>query len=248
MNSRMIIAESNDLLRQGLRMMIEARSEWRVVAEARDCQEAVAAATAHRTDVVLMDLAIPGLSGIDATRRIKDRSPQVRVIAFTERKSIDYVRGALRAGVDAYVLKTASLEEVLMAIGHVLTGKKFLSPELSSELVEGFLVKGARSEFRSSVERLTSSERRVLTLVAEGCTSQGAAELLHISRRTVEKQRAQMMRKLGLKGVAEVVLFAMDAGLVKRPELGARPVTGPGSAARQRRAVTADRAKAGAAR
>jgi DNA-binding NarL/FixJ family response regulator len=246
MTGSIALAEANDLLRHGLQLMLERHTGLRVVAEARDSLQALKAVAEHRPDVLLFDPTLPGLDGIEAVGRIKERWPSVRVLAFTERRNIDFVRGALRAGVDAYLLKNASLEELLLALGHVLAGKKFLSAELSSELVQGFLQHDGNAE-GVLIEGLTPRERRVLTLVAEGCTSQSVATLLQVSRRTVEKQRAHLMRKLGLRSVAEVVLFAMDAGLVKRPEIGSRQGAGRASSPGKRGAVSAERTKARAA-
>jgi len=217
MKHRILIAEEHNLLRQGLRSMIGALPDFEVVADVRDGKEAIRETMHLQPAMVLLDLALPGTSGIEVATQVKRRLPHVRVVVLTAHKSDEYVRETLRAGVDGYVLKDASYDELVMALRSVMGGKKFLSPEVSGHLVDTFLNGNKRSVRTSPWERLTSRERSILKLVAEGHTNRGAAEFLSVSPKTVEKHRASLMRKLGLRNVAELTLVALESGLIQRP-------------------------------
>jgi DNA-binding NarL/FixJ family response regulator len=217
MKHRVLIVEDHHLLRQGLCSMVAALPDFEIVGEARDGKEAVRHAVALQPDLILMDLSLPRMTGIEATTQIKGRLPRIRIIALTAFKSDEYVHEALRAGVDGYVMKDASYEELLSALRSVMAGKKFLSPDVSGQLVNTFLRRGATPRPVSPWEKLTARERGILKLIAEGRTNRSTAEFLNVSPKTVEKHRGNLMRKLGLCNVGELTLVALETGLIERP-------------------------------
>ncbi len=217
MKSRILIAEDHNLLRQGLRSLVSSLPDFEVVGEGRDGRETVRQAISLTPDLILMDLSMPGMNGIEATAQIKRRMPGVKVVALTAYKTDEYVREALRAGADGYILKDASYDELVMALRSVIGGKKFLSPDVSGHLVDTYL-HGERAEAKTAPwDKLTARERSILKLIAEGRTNRAAAEFLNVSPKTVEKHRANLMRKLGLRNVAELTLVALESGLIERP-------------------------------
>jgi DNA-binding NarL/FixJ family response regulator len=222
MKHRVLIVEDHHLLRQGLRAMVAALPDFDVIGEAKDGKDAVRQAVALQPDLILMDLSLPLMTGIEATSQIKERLPHVRIIALTAYKTEEYVHQALRAGVDGYVMKDVSYEELLAALRSVMAGKKFLSPDVSGQLVNTFLQSGATPRPISPWEKLTVRERVILKLIAEGRTNRSAAKLLNVSPKTVEKHRGSLMRKLGLANVGELTLVALERGLIERPSTVSR--------------------------
>ncbi len=220
MKKRMLIVEDHGLLRHGLRSLVSTLRDFEVVGEARDGKEAVRRALELAPDLILMDLSMPGMNGIEATAQIKRRLPQVRILALTAYKTTEYVREALRAGADGYLLKDASYDELELALRSVAAGKRFLSADISGHLVDALRL-GAEPEARAFTagpwERLTARERSTLKLIAEGHTNRAAAAYLNVSPKTIEKHRASVMRKLGLRNVAELTLVALESGLIERP-------------------------------
>ena len=155
--------------------------------------------------------------------------PGVKIVALTAYKTDEYVREALRAGADGYILKDASYDELVMALRSVIGGKKFLSPDVSGHLVDTYL-HGERAEAKAAPwDKLTARERSILKLIAEGRTNRAAAEFLNVSPKTVEKHRANLMRKLGLRNVAELTLVALESGLIERPGSVSRLFNGTAS-------------------
>ena len=217
MKHRVLIVEDHHLLRQGLRAMVAALPDFDVIAEAKDGKEAIRQAVSLQPDLILMDLSLPLMTGIEATSQIKARLPHIRIIALTAFKTEEYVHEALRAGVDGYVMKDVSYEELLAALRSVMAGKKFLSPDVSGQLVSTFLQRGTTPRPISPWEKLTVRERGILKLIAEGRTNRRAAELLNVSPKTIEKHRGNLMRKLGLCNVGELTLVALERGLIERP-------------------------------
>jgi len=217
MKNRILIAEDHNLLRQGLHSLISTLPDFEVVGECKDGKEAVRLALTLSPVIILMDLSMPGLNGIEATAQIKRRMPEIKVVALTSYKTDEYVREALRAGADGYILKDASYDELVMALRSVVGGKKFLSPDVSGHLVDNYL-NGNRAETKTAPwDKLTARERSILKLIAEGRTNRATAEFLNVSPKTVEKHRANLMRKLGLRNVSELTLVALESGLIERP-------------------------------
>jgi DNA-binding NarL/FixJ family response regulator len=217
MTYRLVIAEDHNLLRQGLRSIVSGLPDFSVVGEATDGKEAIRQALSLRPDVILMDLSMPGMNGIEATLHIKQRLPDTRVVALTAYKTDEYVREALRAGADGYVLKDGAYEELVMALRSVASGKKFLSQDVSGHLVTTFLRRDSAPAKTTPWGTLTARERSILKLIAEGRTNRMAAAFLNVSPKTVEKHRASLMRKLGLRNVAELTLVALESGLIEQP-------------------------------
>ena len=220
--TRILLVDQNSLLRQGLRAMLSAHLEFQVVGEVGDGRDAVQQAVALEPDLVVTDIQLPGISGIQALAHLKRRLPKARVIMLTSSKTDDYVRESLRLGADGYVLKDASFEELLIAMRSVVLGKKYLSPDVARHLVDGYLNPEVAVAKNGQLQQLTMRERSILQLVAEGRTNRTAAEFLSVSPKTVEKHRASLMRKLGLRSATELTLTAIEMGLIERPGLMAR--------------------------
>jgi DNA-binding NarL/FixJ family response regulator len=168
-------------------------------------------------DVLLMDLCMAGTGGLGIAEQVKRRLPRIKVVILTASRTEENVRAALRLGIDGYVLKDASVEELLIAIRSVEKGKKYLSPDVSGHLVESFLHPETANGKASQLDVLTNRERGVLQLIAEGRTNRSAAEFLCVSPKTVEKHRASLMQKLGLRNATEMTLAAIELGLISRP-------------------------------
>lgn len=194
--------------------MLGALGDYEVVGEARDGKEACQQAIALTPDIILTDLAMPGMNGIDAVATIKRRSPQIRIVALTVHKSQEYVREALRVGVDGYVLKDASFDELVAALRAVMQGKRHLSADVYGDLVQSFVSGRDASVPKSSWEMLTARERSVLKLVAEGRTNRQVGQYLNLSPKTIEKYRANLMHKLEICNLTGLVLAAIDMGLI----------------------------------
>lgn len=213
---RIVLAEDHTLLREGLRALLSADPELEIVAEAADGREAVRCVEKLGPELVLMDLSMPRMTGIDAIREIKRRYPETKIIALTVHKTEEYLRAALQAGADAYVLKDATHGELALAIKNVAAGKSYLSPGVSEKVIEGYL-QGKGSRMPDSVSGLLSQrEREVLKLIAEGYKNKEIADDLCISLKTVEKHRANLMKKLDLHNAAALTAYAIEQGLVGR--------------------------------
>lgn len=222
MSIRVLLLDENNLFRLGLSALISANDEFTVVAHLRSGKEAVQASLNFNPDVVLMDIVLAGVNGLETVAQIKRRQPHVRIMMLTTLRTEDYVREALRAGAEGYVLKDASFDELLMAIRSVASGKTYLSPDVSRHVVQSFLNPEGNGAKSSPLEMLTNRERSILQLIAEGRTNRTAAEFLSVSPKTVEKHRANLMHKLGLRNAAELTLVALELGLIERPFAFAR--------------------------
>jgi len=213
---RIVLADDHTILREGLRSLLTADPDFEVVGEAQDGREAVRCVEKLEPDLLLMDLSMPRMSGMDAIREIKKRYPETRIIALTVHKTEEYLLTTLQAGADGYVLKDATHEELVMAIKNVMGGKSYLSPGVSEKIIEGYLEGKESSQSVSSWETLSWREREVLKLIAEGYKNKEIAEDLCISLKTVEKHRANLMKKLDLHNAAALTVYAVDRGLVSR--------------------------------
>ena len=212
--SRIVIAEDHTILREGLRSLLSSEPELRVVGEAKDGREAIQCAEQLEPDLILMDLSMPKMNGVEAIREIKNRIPETRVLALTVHKAEEFVLEVLQAGADGYVLKDASSEELVMAIRSVLGGQRYLSPAVSQMVIDGYLA--GRKTCESPWDTLTKREREILKLIAEGHKNKEIADYLCISVKTVEKHRANLMKKLDLHSAAALTAYAMERGLVTR--------------------------------
>jgi DNA-binding NarL/FixJ family response regulator len=209
---RIVIVEDHTILREGLRALLSTEPQFDVVGEAADGRAAMRLCEDLVPDLVLMDLSMPRMHGFEAIKEIKRQSPEVKIIALTVHKTDEYILATLQAGADGYVLKDATHSELVMAIGNVLKGKRYLSPGISEKVIEGYLEGKETLRTRSAWDTLTRREREILKLIAEGYKNKEVADYLYISLKTVEKHRAN----LDLHNAAELTAFAVDKGLVAR--------------------------------
>ncbi|MGA3281220.1 MAG: response regulator transcription factor [Smithella sp.] len=213
---RIVIAEDHTILREGLKALLSLNTELVVVGEAQDGREAVRIASELKPDLVLMDLSMPRMNGIEAIKEIKKQHPEIKIIVFTVYKTEEYVLASLQAGADGYILKEANYAEFLIAIKNVLMGKHYLSPEISGKVIEGYL-KGQQDHAPLTVwDTLTSREREILKLVGEGYKNREIADDLCISMKTVEKHRENLMKKLDLHTASALTSYAIEKGLVTK--------------------------------
>jgi two-component system, NarL family, response regulator LiaR len=208
---RVVIADDHNLFRAGVRGLLKGFGGIEVTGEAVDGQQAVALAAEQRPDVLLMDVGMPGLNGIEAAERVRAATPTTRVIILSMHTGEEHVTRALKAGASGYVLKDAPPDELELAVRQVARGEPYLSPAVSKYLVQSY-ARGAGG--RSDLERLTLRQREVLQLIAEGYTTKAIAGRLKVSVKTIETHRAQLMERLGIRDVAGLVRFALRRGLV----------------------------------
>ncbi len=209
---RIILADDHTLFRAGLRVLLERLPGFQVVAEASDGREALVLVGAYLPRVLVMDISMPGMNGLEAARRIREEFPEVHVILLSMHADEQYIGQALRAGAAGYLLKDSVPAELEMAIWAVGRGESYLSPAVSRHVVAAY--RDAAGAVPSLLEGLTPRQREVLQLVAEGKTSKEIARALGIGARTAETHRAQLMNRLGIHDVAGLVRFAARAGLV----------------------------------
>jgi DNA-binding NarL/FixJ family response regulator len=209
---RVLLAEDHALLRQSLKAYLEAQGFCHVVGEAQDGREAMRLYGELKPDIVLMDLSMPGVDGMIAVKSIKRDFPDARIIALTAHRTEDYLHAALDSGVDGYVVKAASAEDLITAIRAVCRGEAYVSPEVSATLINGYL-RGSRVPQSSPLATLTSREKHILELVLSGMKNKEIAEKLFLSTRTVEKHRANFMKKLDLHNLHQVREFVKVHGL-----------------------------------
>jgi DNA-binding NarL/FixJ family response regulator len=211
---RIFIVEDHTLLRAGLRALLSQDPDLEIVGEADNGRDAVRAIGALAPDLVLMDLSMPGMNGIEAMMDIKRRNPDTRVLVLTIHKTDEYIHESLRAGADGYILKDATHDELRVAIRSVLNGKTYLSPDISGKVIHGYLGTGKTAHVGSNWDMLTHREREVLKLVAEGHPNKYIADYLCLSIKTVEKHRSNLMKKLDLHNASMLTSYAIEKGLV----------------------------------
>jgi len=213
---RIIITEDHTILRQGLRVLLSSDPDFKIVGEAEDGRESVRLAETLLPDLILMDLSMPKMTGMDAIIEIKKRSTDTKIVVLTVHRGEEYVLSALEAGADGYVLKDANHGELTTAIRKVLEGKRYLSPDISGKVIEGYLEGKNALRKKTSWDTLTPREREILKLIAEGYKNREMAEALFISPKTVQKHRANLMEKLDLHNTAALTVFAIEKGIVDR--------------------------------
>ena len=204
MSQRIVLLDSNTLFRQGLRALLSNHSEFKVMADVADGPAAYAAAVRYTPELVIMDLAPRGQTAMDFVATLKRRLPGTRVLVLTSHGSEERLREALLIGADGFALKDTTFNDLIGALRSVLGGNKYIAPEASAHLVEGYLHPSETKSRASPLAALTSRERSILQLIAEGRSNRTAAEALNVSAKTVEKHRANLMRKLGLRNSAEL--------------------------------------------
>jgi DNA-binding NarL/FixJ family response regulator len=213
---RIVIAEDHTILREGLRALLSSQEDLEVVGEAGDGREAIRQVEELSPDLILMDLSMPKMNGLEAIREIRRRVPETRILALTVHKAEEFILEVLQSGADGYIPKDASSNELMMAIKSVLLGKRYLSPSVSDFVIEGYLESKRTSELTTPWDKLTKREREILKLIAEGHKNKEIADYLCISVKTVEKHRANLMKKLDLHSAAALTAYAMERGLVTR--------------------------------
>lgn len=214
MKTRILIADDHAIMRDGIRALLSTAGDFDVVAEAANGQEAIDLATSVEPDLVLMDIAMPGLGGLEATVEIRKRLPRAKIIVLSQYGDPEYVRRFLKAGVSGYVLKKAAGAELVAAIRAVLRGGLVLDPEIARGAVqEGGTPAGA--DVPDAYETLTDREKQILKLVAEGHSNKEVAELLNISVKTAMSHREHLMTKLQVHNRTELIRFALRSGVIR---------------------------------
>ena len=209
---RILIADDHGIVRDGLKSLLNKQPDMEVVGEAENGQTAVRMAEEYSPDIVIMDMSMPLLNGVEATRLILKNDPNTRVMILSMHSDRQIVKETLEAGASAYVLKSHIFDEMLRALETLANGGKYLSPQVTDIVIDDYLGKSA-GEASSGTPKLTSRERRIVQLVAEGKTVKEIARILHISPKTADTNRRQIMNKLGISSVAELTKYAVREGL-----------------------------------
>ena len=215
MTVRVVVVDDHTLVRQGIVGLLASQSDIEVVGQAGNALEAMAVIASVTPDVVLMDIAMPGQSGLDATREIRDRFPAVQVLVVTIHDREDYLFQALRAGAAGYVLKGAEVQDLLEAVRTVQRGEVYLFPSVTKKLVADYLRRSQAGEDRTTYDGLTDREREILGLIAQGLTTNAIAGTLFLSPHTVQSHRDHIMAKLDLHSKAALIKYAIAQGLIE---------------------------------
>lgn len=211
----LLLADDHQVLREALRMMLDTQPDLQVVAETGDGLEALALTEKHKPDGLIVDMMMPGLSGLEVARRTRRVSPATKVIVLSMHDAESYVVESLDAGVSGYVLKKSSSTELIFAIRQALAGALYLSPSLNERAIQAYIQRSQESRAEDPFDALTDREREVFQLAAEGSSNPQIAERLSLSPRTVEMHRANLMKKLGLKSQTDLVKYAVKRGMVE---------------------------------
>ena len=213
---RVVIAEDHTILREGLRSLVASSPDFQVVSEAEDGYAAIRCAEKHKPDILLLDLSMPRLNGLEAIKGIKKVSNKTKVVVLTVHKADEYILASLQAGADGYLLKNENFADLLTAFKSVLSGKQYLSPEISETVLVGCLDGKKTLKKTTAWDSLSQREREIIKLIAEDYKSKDIAQLFFISSKTVEKHRANLMKKLNLHSVSALTALAIGKGLVNR--------------------------------
>jgi two-component system, NarL family, response regulator NreC len=211
---RIILGDDHTMVRQGLRKILEDHRDWEVVAEAGDGREAVKKVLEHEPDVAVLDIGMPLLNGIEATRQIVKRAPSVRILILSMHSDEAYITQALQAGAKGYLLKDSADSDLIRAVTDVAAGRSFFSPAVAKVMLDDYVRHLADKGIVDRYDALSEREREVFQLIAEGHSNKEIADLLSISPATVETHRAHIFQKLDLHNTAEVVLYAVRRGVI----------------------------------
>lgn len=211
---RILLADDHTIVRKGIRSLLDDVHSFEVVGEAEDGRDAVTQAEQLHPDVILMDHTMPRLNGLEATRMIRKRLPDAKILILTMHNDEEYILQFLQAGADGYLVKQSAPTELVQAIQAVSRGESFLSPSVSRTVIDEYLRRATTEQQPNPVGRLTSREREVLQLIAEGLSTGQIAEALHISDKTVRVHRMNLMQKVEIDNVAELTRFAIRNGIV----------------------------------
>jgi two-component system response regulator NreC len=211
---RIVLADDHTVMRNGLRLLLERQPNLKVVGEAADGRQAVALSESANPDVVIMDIGMPNLNGIEAARQIVSHNPRTAIAILSMHSDESYVIRALKAGARAYLLKDSAEADLLAAVRALSEGKSFFSPAISRILVEDYMRQLERHGAEDTYELLTNREREILQLLAEGRTNKEVAAMLNLSLYTVETHRTHILQKLNLHNVPELILYAVRKGII----------------------------------
>jgi two-component system response regulator NreC len=211
---RVLLADDHRMMREGIRALLERERDIEVVGEASDGREAVRLTAQLQPDVVVMDVSMPTLNGIEATRKIRRDHPKAQVLILTVHESEEYVARLLAAGANGYVIKRAASEELVSAIRVVFQGEAYLYPSVAKVVIGDYVRRLREGRGLSAREVLTDREREILQLIAEGYTNREMADLLHLSIKTVQNHRARIMKKLDLHDRGELIKYAIQQGII----------------------------------
>jgi two-component system, NarL family, response regulator NreC len=212
--TRVLLADDHQLMRSGIRLMLEREPDLSVVGEAGDGREAVALAKSLKPDVVVMDIGMSNLNGIEAAQQMTGDRPEIAVVMLSMHSDESYVLRALKAGARGYLLKDSAEADLIKAVHAVADGKSFFSPAVSKVLLDDYVRKLRRSGTEDAYDLLTAREREVLQLIAEGKSNKDIANLLNLSVYTVESHRSNLMEKLNVRGLPELILYAVRKGII----------------------------------
>jgi len=212
---RILLADDHTMVRQGLRKLLEERPDWDVIAEAGDGREAVRLVEQYKPDVAIIDVAMPLLNGVEATRQITKRAPGTRVLVLSMHADEAYVTQILQAGATGYLLKDSADVDLLKAVSEAAQGRSFFSPAIARVMLDDYVRQLADKGVTDRYESLSEREREIFQLVAEAKTNKEIAALLNVSPSTVETHRAHIMEKLDLHSAAEIVLYAVRRGVIR---------------------------------
>ena len=213
---KFIIVEDNQLFREGLKSLMASNTEYEFVGEAENGLEGLQLIREQKPDFVLLDISMPKLNGISVIKEIKRMYPDIIVLALTIHESDEFVLQAFDAGANGYCAKDSSLEEFKVAVQTVLEGKTYISPQVADKVMTGYLESSKKLKDKTDWDSITQRQKEVLKLVAEGYKNKEIAEMLHISVKTVEKHRANIMKKLDLHSASELTAYAIEKNLVVR--------------------------------
>jgi two-component system response regulator NreC len=213
--TRIVIADDHSIVREGVRMILASERDLEVVGEASSGEQALELIETLKPDVVVMDISMPGIGGIEATEKIKQRHPGINVLALTMHEDENYVFRLLRAGASGYVLKRAAATDLVTAVRATSRGEAFLYPSVARNVIADYLRRVEAGEEKERYDGLTVREREILTLIAQGSSNQEIAKQLYISIKTVQTHRAHILEKLGLHDRTELVRYAIRKGLIE---------------------------------
>ena len=211
---RILLADDHTVIRKGLRLLLERQPGFRVIAEAADGRQAVELAGSENPDVAILDVGMPNLNGIEAARQLSSRFPSTAIVILSMHSDESYVLRALKAGARAYLLKDSAESDLIAAVQAVTEGKAFFSPAISKMLVDDYVRRLEQRGVEDSYELLTTREREILQLLAEGKSNKEAASILNLSLYTVETHRSNILQKLNLHSVPELILYAVRKGVI----------------------------------
>ena len=211
---KVVIAEDHTILREGLKALLGSDPDLEICGEADNGKDAIKLVQRLNPDIVLMDLSMPRIHGLEAIREIRKTNPTTKILVLTVHDDEEYISATLRSGASGYVLKNDSYNELLSSIKTVLRGKPYLSPAISQTIIQGYLDGKKSDDVRTGYETLTARERETLKLIAEGVRNKDIAEFMGISSKTAEKHRSNLMKKLDLHSVSAITAFAAKKGLI----------------------------------